>query len=213
MVTAAYQRDRRHVAMRDNAEDPGIAGNPRHPAGRLPAGARPGWSVTAGVAGGRFLLRKSMFFAFAIGTSAILAACNSSGASGLTGRLWQLTAITEKVPAFQGVVPAADRSKYTITFNTDGTFSGSADCNQIAGTYKTSGSDGITITPGISTMAMCGEGSLDVLFVHSLGKAKSYVIANEQLTITLTDLGTLTFRIGMPAGWPEASAGASKGAA
>ena len=157
-------------------------------------------------------MRKSILFAFAVGASALLAACSSSGASGLTGKLWQLTAITEKVPAFQGVIPAADRSSYTITFNTDGTFTGLADCNQIAGTYKTSGSDGLTITPGISTLAICGEGSMDLLFVHSLAKAKSYSIANEQLTITLTEEGTLAFEVGTPAGSPGASARASTAA-
>ena len=157
-------------------------------------------------------MRKSIFFAFAVGASALLAACSSSEASGLTGKLWQLTAITEKVPAFQGAVPAADRSRYTITFNTDGTFTGSADCNQIAGAYKTTGSDGLTITPGISTLAICGEGSLDLLFVHSLAKAKSYAITNEQLTITLTDDGTLAFEVGTAAGSPAASAAASTAA-
>jgi heat shock protein HslJ len=154
-------------------------------------------------------MRKTILLAFAMSAAAILAACSSSGASGLTGVAWQLTAITEKVPAFQGVVPAADQAKYAITFNTDGTFTGTADCNQIAGTYKTVGSNAITITPGISTMAMCGEGSLDLLFVHSLGKAKTYAVANQQLTLTLTDDGTMTFGVGTPAASAAASAGTS----
>ena len=153
-------------------------------------------------------MRKLTLIALAIGATAILAACGGSSSSALTGKNWQLTAITEKVPAFQGVIPPADQTKYVITFNTDGTFTGTADCNQIAGTYKTSGSSGLTITPGISTMAMCPEGSFDTLFVHGLGRAKSYAIANDTLTITLTDDGTMTFVVGVAAGSTPAATAA-----
>ena len=85
-----------------------------------------------------------------------LAAC-SSGSGDLTGKTWQLTAITEKTPAFQGVVPPADQGKYTVMFNSDGTYSASADCNQVSGKYTTSGSS-ITIEPGAMTMMACPEG-------------------------------------------------------
>jgi len=155
-------------------------------------------------------MRKLTLIALAIGATAILAACGSSNSSALTGKDWQLTAITEKTPAFLGVIPAADQSRYQITFNTDDTFKGTADCNQFAGTYKTSGSDKITITPGISTMAMCPDGSFDALFVHGLTRATKYAIANETLTITLTDEGTMTFVVGVAAGsTPVATAAAT----
>ncbi len=130
---------------------------------------------------------------FVLGAMAVLAACGSSGASGLTGKAWELTAITEKVPAFQGVIPAADQSKYVITFNTDGTFNATADCNQTAGTYKTSGSNGLTITPGPSTLVFCGDASFGDLFVHGLSRAASYAISGDNLTITLDDQGTMAF--------------------
>ena len=159
-------------------------------------------------------MHKRMFLALALGATVILAACGSSSSTALTGKAWQLTAITDKVPAFQGVVPPADQSRYAINFNADGTFTGTADCNQFGGTYKTIGASGLTITPGISTMAACGEGSLDVLFVHGLSKAKSYVIVTETLTITLSDEGTMTFVVGPAASAsPAASAGASAAAA
>jgi hypothetical protein len=41
-----------------------------------------------------------------------------SNARNLTGQPWQLVAISEKVPAFQGVIPPADQGKYTIQFLT-----------------------------------------------------------------------------------------------
>jgi heat shock protein HslJ len=117
-----------------------------------------------------------------------------SPGTGLTGRTWQLTAITEKVPAFQGVVPAADQSKYTITFNTDGTFQARADCNQVAGTYTSSASGDLSLTIGPSTLVACAEGSLSDLYILGLSNAASYAIANDQLTITLRDQGTLVYK-------------------
>jgi heat shock protein HslJ len=140
----------------------------------------------------------------------VVAAC-SSGSSDLTGKTWRLTAITEKTPAFQGVIPPVDAGKYTIEFKTDGTFGATADCNQVSGTYKTSGSS-LTITPGPSTMAYCGEGSFGDLYVHALSRAASYAVASDQLTITLTDGGTLTFAAGSSASPPASAAAPSASA-
>jgi heat shock protein HslJ len=126
-----------------------------------------------------------------IALSAVVAACGGGGGQ-LTGTTWQLTAVTEKVPAFQGVVPADQQPHYAITFNSDGSFNASADCNQLNGTYTTSGSS-MTITPGAMTMAFCGEESLDTLFVHALGNVASFAIANNQLTLTTKSEGTLVF--------------------
>ncbi len=154
-------------------------------------------------------MRRLTQIALAVGAIVLLAACSNSSGD-LTGKAWQLTAITEKTPAYQGVVPAADQSKYTITFNTDGTFNAKADCNAVAGTYKTSGSN-LTITLGPSTLVACPDGSLGDLFAHALGEAASYAIANDQLTITLKDGGTLTFVVGVatPTGAAGSPAAAS----
>lgn len=111
----------------------------------------------------------------------------------LIGPTWQLTAITEQVPAFQGVIPAEDQARYTIAFAEDGTFSSTVDCNQLAGSY-TAGADGsLSIIPGPMTMAMCPEGSLDGLYVIALGNAASFAVDGATLTITLDDGGTLQF--------------------
>jgi heat shock protein HslJ len=137
-------------------------------------------------------MRKLTMIALAVGIAAILAAC--SGGSSLTGKTWQLTAITEKVPAFQGVVPAADQANYTIEFKSDGTFNAKADCNQTSGTYTTTGSGGLTIVPGPTTLVACPEGSLSSQYIAGLGNSASYAIASSQLTITLTDGGTLVYK-------------------
>jgi heat shock protein HslJ len=128
----------------------------------------------------------------------LFAACSSPNA-GLTGKDWQLTAITERVPAYQGVVPAADQSKYTITFHDNETFDATADCNRAAGTYRTTNRGGMTIEVGPSTMVICPEGSYSELFLHALDQAESFEAGADVLRITLADGGTLTFaRAGPP---------------
>ncbi len=67
-------------------------------------------------------MRNRTMFALTIAATVIVAACSSSSSStsagsDLTGKTWQLTALTEKVPAFQGVVPEADQANYTIEFS------------------------------------------------------------------------------------------------
>jgi len=121
----------------------------------------------------------------------LAAACGSSGPA-LTGRAWQWTASTTKVPASQSVVP--DPQDYTITFATDGSFQAKADCNTVSGSYTTTSSGGMTITPGPSTLVACGPDSLSDIYVAGLGKAASYAISNAELTITLADAGTMTFK-------------------
>ena len=122
---------------------------------------------------------------------AVMLACSSG--SGLTGKAWQWTASTTQAPASQSVVP--DPENYTIQFNADGSFNAKADCNQVNGTYTSSGSS-LTIVPGPSTMAFCGEESLDALYIAGLGSTTSYAIANNQLTLTQGGpaAGTMTFR-------------------
>ena len=57
-------------------------------------------------------------------------------AGALTGPTWQLASITGQTPAYQGVIPAAEQSRYTIAFADDGSFIAKADCNAVAGTLR-----------------------------------------------------------------------------
>ena len=157
-------------------------------------------------------MRRIVFLVLTLAALTSLVACGAAG-SALQGKTWQLTAFTEKVPAFQGVVPAEDQPNYTLTFNSDDTFNAQADCNQVNGTYEVTGTSGLTITPGASTMAFCGEFSLDGLYVHGLSQAASYAIADDTLTITLQDEGTMTFTAAAAEESAAASAGSSAAAA
>lgn len=136
-------------------------------------------------------MRKSMLIVLAVVATFIVAGC---GGSSLTGKTWQLTAITEQVPAFQGVVPEADQARYTIQFNSDGTYNALADCNNMNGKYTITGTGGMTIEPGAMTMMACPEGSMADMYVAALLSTESYAIASGALTLTTTAGGTLVFK-------------------
>jgi heat shock protein HslJ len=99
----------------------------------------------------------------------LLAGCgagsNADSASGdsITGVVWQWQSVTDQDTNETMTVPTPS---YTIEFNEDGTFSGQADCNTIAGTY--SQENGFSITLGPSTLAFCGEASLDTVYLDLL---------------------------------------------
>ena len=107
-----------------------------------------------------------------------------------TGSVWQWTASTTKEPASQTVVP--DPQNYTITFNADGTYTGKADCNQVNGTY-TVDANGISIEPGASTLAACGDSSLDAQFIAGLSAAKGASFQDDTMVLTTAAGDTLTF--------------------
>jgi heat shock protein HslJ len=162
-------------------------------------------------------VRKTLLLAVLIVAGSLAAACTASGSS-LTGKTWFLTSGTQTAPAWQWAVPPADSLKYTIMFNDDKSFAAQADCNQVSGTYTTSGSNGLTITLGPSTMAYCGEGSLGSLYTTALSTTESYKVDGNTLTLTLTGGGTLNFASVQPSGSaappaspPEVSPGAVSG--
>jgi heat shock protein HslJ len=101
--------------------------------------------------------------------------------------------MTTRDPVHQGVVPEAERSKYTVAFAAGGKFTATADCNTVAGTWTASAGGGLKLVPGPSTIVACAEGSLGDLYVLALTNSASYAIANGGLTITLVDGGTLVF--------------------
>ena len=103
--------------------------------------------------------------------AATLAGCGAaSDEDQLVDTHWRLAAFTEVTPAFQGVVPAEEQANYTIDFLANDAFAAKADCNLVAGAYTARRSN-LTITPGPTTMAFCGEESYGELYVHMLSRA------------------------------------------
>jgi heat shock protein HslJ len=126
------------------------------------------------------------------GVAVLIAGCNVFG-NGLTGKTWQLSAVTETVPAFQGVVPEADRSRYTITFANDGTAAIKADCNNVMATYTTTSGSAIHIVLGPSTLVACPEDSIADEFLAGLSGATAYNVHGSGLDLFILDDGRLEF--------------------
>jgi len=143
-------------------------------------------------------VRSGALALFALAT--VVAACSGSSgsspspAASLTANPWQLSAVTVKAPAFQGVVPADQQASYTITFKADGSAEIKADCNQVSATYTSTPEGGLTIDLGGSTLVACPEGSLSDQYLAGLANASRYAISGSDLKITgKNDEGTLEF--------------------
>jgi heat shock protein HslJ len=97
------------------------------------------------------------------------AACTQGATStpsdSIQGVIWQWTSLTNQTTKETTTIPNPE--SYTITFNTDGTLNGKADCNTFSGTY--SQENRFIIELGATTMAFCGEASLDQQYLTLLG--------------------------------------------
>ena len=138
-------------------------------------------------------MRHGTLIALAIAAIVALAACSGSS-SGLTGKTWQLTAMTHRVAGGFGGVPEADQADYTIEFTSDGTYQAKADCNGTSGTYTSTADGGLTITPGPTTLVACPAGSLSDEYIQDLAIASGYQIVDGELSIALNDGWTLEFK-------------------
>ena len=136
-------------------------------------------------------LRSWLAGALIVLVAGVVAGCGSApAASGgtVTSKQWQWAETT-----LQNNATINDPSKYTIQFSSDGTFSGQNDCNQIAGSYTTTSSGGMTITPGPSTLAACPPGSLSDIYLAGLSGVTSYALTDGRLVLNTTG-GTMTFK-------------------
>ncbi|MGD2078547.1 MAG: META domain-containing protein [Chloroflexota bacterium] len=103
---------------------------------------------------------------------------------------WEMFQDTADINSFD--VP--DPSDYRIQFLADGTAQIEADCNMVQATYTTDGSSSLTITMGPSTMAFCGEESLDNIYLSRLSEVVSYVVEDGVLYLNLiNDAGNMVF--------------------
>jgi heat shock protein HslJ len=107
----------------------------------------------------------------------------------LTGTTWQwLGTVTG-----EGPLAVADSSRYTITFNDNGTANIVADCKQPGGEYTIDGSS-ISITPNPTTLEICSEDSQEGIFLTQLSGAAIYFFQDGDLYIDLfADSGTMRF--------------------
>lgn len=93
---------------------------------------------------------------------------------------WQWVEMVETEPTSQSVVP--DPENYTVIFRGDGSVEIKADCNQVHGTYTQKG-NALIITLGASTMAACGEDSLDQQYLSSLDQVNTFGMLSGDLKL------------------------------
>ena len=115
---------------------------------------------------------------------------------------WQWVEMVETEPASQSVVPEPEN--YTIIFRADGTAEIKADCNQVGATYNQEGS-ALIITLGPSTMAACGDDSLDQQYLASLDQVNTFgmlagdlKLAGESFTMGFEDGGSAEIELVNP---------------
>lgn len=110
--------------------------------------------------------------------------------AGFVGTVWQLNTIAKR----DGNITINDPSRYTVAFNADGTLNLQADCNVGGAAYTTGDGNTLTITPGPMTLAFCGPGSLDQIFIGGLTNAMGYRLEDGNLIIDmLYESGSMFF--------------------
>src|SRR4051812_9549178 len=116
----------------------------------------------------------------------------------LVGPTWQWLVWLKTSPA--NPLPVSEPEKYTVNFLANGLVKIQADCNQITGNYIARNGS-LLIELGPSTMAYCGEQSLDRQYLALLTQVVGGALVNEQLSLTLdASAGFLGFQPGNGAG-------------
>lgn len=116
----------------------------------------------------------------------------------ITGIQWQWAQLTETEPASQSVVP--DPENYVLILMADGSASLKADCNMVLWTYTLEDSNLTFNTLGPSTLAFCGEDSLDQQYLSLLGKGGTVSLEDGRLVLDLNEnAGRMVFDNGGPA--------------
>ena len=127
-------------------------------------------------------MKTNAFRAILLALAALtIASAVPQNSSELAGTSWQL--IKLQGPDDTTIVPG-DKSKYTITFGSDGRVSARVDCNSASSTWRSSGAGQLQFGSWSRTSAKCSPGSLHDKIVREGGAVSSYVIKNGRLFLS-----------------------------
>jgi heat shock protein HslJ len=130
----------------------------------------------------------------AIALSGMLAITGCQAGDSLAGPTWEWTGPQVTDPSGQSVAP--DPESYTIEFHSDGTVNIKADCNTLTGSYTVGVPLDLTIELATSSRAVCGELSLESVFVEYLSRISSYSTGGSELRLFFADdVGAMQFRV------------------
>jgi heat shock protein HslJ len=112
------------------------------------------------------------------------------GAAAIPPLVWELV----ELPSNEGQPIAIDEpERYTVQFLPEGELAIGADCNRATGTYTLS-DDTLSITIGISTLALCPPDSQADSFLALLEETSTFAIDPEGMLVLTGDQGAMRFR-------------------
>jgi heat shock protein HslJ len=107
----------------------------------------------------------------------------------LVGRKWEW--ITQNFK--DGTISTTSNpASFTVTISSNGTFTGTTDCNQLGGTYSVSGTS-FTFRPVVTSKLHCGTTD-EERFTQLLNDVRTFKLANNRLTFGLKDGGSISFK-------------------
>ena len=116
----------------------------------------------------------------------------SQSSSDLAGTAWELVEIQSMDD--QSWSPT-DPSRYTLTFQPDGTASMGLYCNRGRADWTTAETSQLTFSPIASTSALCQDDGLSERYAMQLGFVRSYVLRDGHLFLaTYADGAIIEFR-------------------
>lgn len=107
---------------------------------------------------------------------------DSTAGDGLAGTSWRLVRI---LMMDDQVYTPDERSKYTITFTTDGRVELRADCNRGQGSWSEPAPGQLRFGRLVTTRVMCPSKSLSDRFIRGLGDVHSYLFRGGRLYLSL----------------------------
>jgi heat shock protein HslJ len=120
------------------------------------------------------------------GTGSTTLLTYSAGLAGLEGTSWTATGINNGAG---GVENTALTEHVTASFGPDGAFRGFGGCNDLSGTYATTGANEIRLTglTGTRTSCTADVDTLENAYVAALGRTTKYEISGDTLTLRDAD--------------------------
>jgi heat shock protein HslJ len=109
---------------------------------------------------------------------------------GLIGVTWLWEEQYDESNGLLHVVPNPEN--YTLLLNADGSANVQVDCNSGGGTYTVNNTE-LSINIMFTTMAFCGEESLDQDYLQALSRVQNYAIMNDTLFLSLEGGGSMVF--------------------
>ena len=124
---------------------------------------------------------KLMLVLLSVAIMSASGAQRSSGANPLSGTSWQLV-------KFQGpderTFTPDDKSKYTITFGSNGRITARVDCNRASSTWRVNAKGELQFGSWSRTSAKCGPGSLHDQIVNEGANVRTFEIKNGHLFLS-----------------------------